>query len=84
MEHSMPRTVTHEPVITTETSSRVKLYVDDHKQAIEIQEEAQGLFRQLTIQEILREAIHIGLPLVAKRYRAAIKAAIDANPIPAT
>ncbi len=77
----MLRTKLAEPKrpVTTESVSKIKLYVDDHKLAAAMAEEAQSVFRQLTIQELLREAIHIGLPAVIKRYRAAVEAAKAAD-----
>lgn len=81
VEHdSMPRvTPEQEPPLTTETVSRIKLYEADHDLALRAQEQASVLYRQITLQEILREAIHIGLPLVAKRYKAAAEAAKKAD-----
>lgn len=81
VEHdSMPRvTPEPEPPLTTETVSRLKLYEADHEMAVRTQELAQVLYRQITLQEILREAIHTGLPLVAKRYKAAAEAAKKAD-----
>lgn len=68
MEHdSMPRTTT--------TVSKLKLFEADHDLAVAIQNNAQPVFRQVTLQEIMREAIHLGLPLVQKRYSAAVEAA---------
>jgi len=77
LEHDMPRTDT--PTITSETVSKLKLYASDHETAIKIQDLAQPVFRQLTIQEILREAVHAGLPSVLKRYAAAVAAARKAD-----
>lgn len=81
VEHDMPRMVTPElePSLTTETVSRMKLYADDHALALKTQEQASALFRQITLQEILREAVHEGLPLVVKRYKAAVDAAKKAD-----
>lgn len=71
---SMPR-VTPETLVIHANTQKVKLYVADNDLALEIQEDAAPILRQLTVQEILREAIHEGLPLVQKRYRAAVDAA---------
>lgn len=81
IEHDMPRQVTPEPepLVTTDLVTRVKLYEADHELAVKTQEQAQVISRQITIQEVLREAIHVGLPLVAKRYKAAAKAALKAS-----
>lgn len=81
LEHDMPRT---EPPVeitpmTTEVVSRIKLYEADHLLAVKTQEQAQVLFRQLTVQEVLREAVHVGLPFVIKRYKAAVEAAKKAD-----
>jgi hypothetical protein len=59
---------------TTDTVSKLKLFEADHDLAVKIQNAAQPVFRQLTLQEIIREAIHLGMPLVQKRYEAAVEA----------
>lgn len=78
IEHYMPRKLPTEQT-TTETVSRLKLYTDDHDEAVELQKQVQPIFRQLTLQEIIREAVHEGLPAVIKRYTAAVAAAKEAD-----
>lgn len=78
--NDMPRTITAEtPPLTSETVSKMRLYAVDYELAVKTQEQAQAMFRQLTIQEILREAVHAGLPAVVKRYAAAVAAAKKAD-----
>lgn len=81
IEHDMPRTVTPAtaPPVTSETVSKLKLYADDHELAVKIQTLVQPIFRQITLQEILREAVRAGLPAVAGRYEAAVLAARKAD-----
>ncbi len=55
---------------TNESWSRLKLLEEDHALAVETQTVAQKLFRGMTIQEILRDAVHEGLPKIAHKYRA--------------
>lgn len=78
MEHDMPRTVTTTP-LPSETVSKLKLYTEDYDEAVKLQKKAQPVFRQITLQEIYREAIHAGLPAVVKRYTAAVEAAAKAD-----
>lgn len=58
---------------------RLKPFADDYQEALQIQIVASGVVRQLTVQEILRQAIREGLPTVRKRYEAAATAAIKAG-----
>lgn len=73
-----PRT-TPEKLVLDENIFKMKLYLVDHELALQIQDEASVVFRQLSMQQVLREAVHAGLPIVAKRYRAAVDAAIEAT-----
>jgi len=77
IDNDMARPITPPPI--SETVSKLKLYKADHELAIKIQQFAQPIFRQLTLQDILREAIHAGLPSVVKRYAAASVAAKRAD-----
>ena len=61
-----------------EIVSKLKLFVEDHDMALKIQKLAQPMF-QITLQEILRDAIHSGLPAVMNRYKAAVEAARNAD-----
>ena len=80
MANGMTRTVSEsESQLTGEVVSKLKLYESDHALAVKLQEQVQPLFRQITIQEILRDAIHAGLPVVSKRYKAAVEAAKKAD-----
>lgn len=79
IEHDMPRPVTAESALPSETVSKLKLYTADHDIAVKLQKRAQPIFRQITLQEIYREAIHVGLPAVVKRYTAAVEAAAKAD-----
>lgn len=69
-------TIAHERMPrTNESWSRLKLLEEDHALALETQTVAQKLFRTVTLQEILRDAIHIGLPRIAEKYQAMAAAA---------
>jgi hypothetical protein len=67
------------PIPSSDLVSKIRLYEEDHELASKVQDQAQTIFRQITLQEILREAVHAGLPIVAKRYRAAVDAAKKAE-----
>mgnify|MGYP001616831028 CR=1 FL=1 len=78
IDPNMPRETT--PLTVHEDHHlKLKLYGADHKLAHDIQADAAVLFRGLTLQEILRDAIHAGLPSVQKKYRAAVEAALKAK-----
>lgn len=62
----MPPTTPLPPI--TDRVTKVKLFEDDHNEAIEIQQRGETVFRGLTLQQIVREAVRVGLPVVRKRY----------------
>lgn len=74
--HCMPRTTAHQPeeLTVSDQPTRIKLYDQDHTEAQAILLEAQKLNRTCTLHEVLREALHAGLPVVARKYAAAINA----------
>lgn len=51
----------------------LRLYSTDHDRLSDLKEKVSPLFRTMTIQELIREAVHIGLPVVEARYRAALQ-----------
>lgn len=59
---------------TSEVTSNIRMFEDDYQLAVEIKRTTQPQFR-LSLQDIIREAIHAGLPLVRKKYEAAVEAA---------
>jgi hypothetical protein len=76
----MPRQATKpDALVVSEQTSRLKLYEVDLEAAGDLQTEAQPIFRQLTQQEIIREAVHAGMPHVVRRYKAAVAAAATAD-----
>lgn len=87
IDNYMPRPATKlaedlqrlELLAVSEQTSRLKLYEVDLEAAVDLQKEAQPIFRQLTQQEIIREAVHAGMPHVVRRYKAAIAAAATAD-----
>jgi hypothetical protein len=60
---------------TSQVVSALKLFEADQELAVEILNQAQPHIRSLTLQEIIREAVHSGLPTVSKRYKALAEAA---------
>lgn len=45
---------------------------EDYQQAVALQEELHGVFK-LSISDVLREAIHVGLPRISDNYREMLK-----------
>ena len=78
IEPNMPRD-TQPLAVHEDHSLKLKLYSADFDLAHNIQTDASVIFRGLTLQEILREAIHHGLPTVQKRYKAAVEAGLKAK-----
>lgn len=76
---AMPPQRTEIAPVTTDLVSKMKLFAADHKLADKIFGEAQMVVRGMTMQQILREAVHLGLPIVARRYRSIVEAAIKAE-----
>ena len=75
----MPRATTTDTataeLTVMEEPLRLKIFEADHTLAGEIQKVGQQAVRNLTLNEILREAIHAGLPVIARRYEAMANAA---------
>ena len=62
-------------MLTADVVTSMKLYASDHKLVVDLKEKVSDVIRGITMQELLREAVHEGLPQVAARYTAAITAA---------
>jgi hypothetical protein len=73
----MPRETPETKDVMENHTLKLKLFMEDYDLAHKLQVEVSPVFR-LTLQEILRDAIHAGLPLMQKRYKAAIEASIKA------
>lgn len=58
---------------------RIKVFEEDHEDAGKVQTLAQNIMRTITLNEIIREAIHEGLPAVRRKYEAMVAAAKKLN-----
>lgn len=54
---------------------RLKIFEVDHTTAADVQKIGAQVIRNLSVNEVLREAIHAGLAIVARKYEAMAKAA---------
>lgn len=58
-----------------EQPARLRIFDQDSELVSEIVRDAKGVMRDITIQGVLRDAIHVGLPIVRKKLRAMCDAA---------
>lgn len=73
---TMPRPPTNPAeLVVMDEPLRLKIFEVDHLAAAEIQKTGQQVVRNLSVNAILREAIHAGLPAVLRRYQAMLNVA---------
>lgn len=54
--------------------TRIKLYDQDHATVQQVVDVAHQFNRTITLHEVMREALHAGLPIVMRKYQAAVAA----------
>lgn len=75
----MPRQPTQDTptaeLTVMEEPLRLKVFEVDHTEAAKVQKVGGQVIRNLSVNEVLREAIHAGLPIVLRKYEALAKTA---------
>lgn len=63
-----PPSPTDPPAESLDVTRKLRILKDDYTEAVSIHDDIQETFR-LSITDVLREAIHAGLPHVKKKYK---------------